>query len=1001
MNIRLSLHRLIFVALLVSISSQAVSQTQKRSREDGDLIFNDFLTGWDQGVEKVENGGVLQLRALQKDTVLSSLNWKLEGLRWQYNNGRFGPAESGYLRHAVDVDDISSIWGESVLLITDQVSNKVIAYSYDSDAVVWDYSAPNANYSSPSDAFFYQETVDGRQLRYILITWKASNVVSKITLGKSIVWQFGRVSTAGIGEGLLNSPSDAVKILGSNEVLIADTGNKRVIIVDETKPVNEDPIVWEYSGPDNRFSPVDVEYVADEILGDHILITDQTAHRVLLVNRNDQSVTWAFGDGTAGSDSAHLRNPSDADWNPTTRRVIIADKGNNRIIEVSPENAEFYYEWPNPVYSVDDVDFYGSDSLLACQFFSEPNVWIPVELSFAAEEKIFVSNVIDLGQDVDFETLTFNGLNLNNERVRLQFRSSAQFPNQGLSWRGPDGTPTSYYNSIDSVLFSEHKVHRYFQIRAFLTSEDPRLTPVVERVRVSYQYFDTSKQPHIYSRISSLYPIGASPTASEPVYVSWDTLRLNWRPSEEERFYLNNLQFWVSLADADFPDRTLLNLGPLQVTFEPTIIPLGQYTELFGTPRLHMVIRLITYNSSLTPRLDKWRISWRETVIQPPSLAFTDRDGMPKPFYTAARYIPSTTDSIFADKAYVQLLNIMEPGNSFDINVTSNLSLDSETLTVKRDTINLLYSAPTGILLKVVAGPQSVKAFNDTLEVFDRDVLAASFTSSLRPTETLAASIPVIEGVLGELSILNQAGTAISRAELNQRVFARVTNERDRSIDLVAQDSIQVRFFNPSTNDSEVLTLYEEPGNDGQYGTGIFSSQNGIVLRNALNYSQGDYMLYARPNDDIQVIYYDNFKKAEFPTRRFITVADTALVIQSTKPLYCQVAPNPFYASGPHPFRMRIGSSTGALSIKTLEIFNLAGEKVAEIPGETVRFDDWGSNTVPMGQYGHINNWWSLQTDSGLPAASGTYWVKVKAEATTQSGAVEQLSALVKFVIIR
>ncbi|MDZ7315593.1 MAG: hypothetical protein ONB24_05670 [candidate division KSB1 bacterium] len=997
--------RLLFLSLFglfLITHTELWGQTQKKAREDGDPIFNNWLTGWDPTIRLSEDRGVLELTSSSDDTLLSFTEnpWKLSGILWEYNNAQFTPQQSGRLLHAVDVDDISSIWGEPVYLITDQSGNKVIIYSLRSNSVVWEYPAPDANYSSPTDAFFYQELVGGTQVRYALITWKGSNVVAKVSMGKNIVWRFGRVSTAGMGDGLLNSPSDAVKILGTPEVLIADTGNKRVIIVDERLDPLSDPIMWSYSGPDGRFSPVDVEYIDDAILGRQVLITDQTAHRVLLVNRNDQTITWAFGDGTPGDDASHLRNPADADWNPATRRVVIADKGNNRIIEVSPEDPTYFYQWPNPAPSVDDADPLLSGGFLLCRQITLDGltVWTPAVFEFDKEAVEFRSPVIDLIKDVDFETIRFAGENLNAETsVRLQFRSSSTFPNEGLAWRGPDGTPNTFYTAVDSVLFAEHKLHRYFQVRAFLSTTNPRVTPVVNQVRVSYRYYDTTLRPHIFTRDNPLYPIGAA-RENQAVHVSWDSLTLVWKPYEEERLFLSNVAFTVSLTNPDYPDRTLLNLGPLQVSFEPIRIPLGQFEQLFGARRLTMVITLITYNSAMTPRLDKWRIAWRETPIEPPALAFVDAQGNPKDFYTAATYIPAPNDSVFADQAFVQLKNIIEPGATFNIEVTSNLSLDAERITVKRDTLNLRYTAPAGIPLRIVTASQAVTINNDTLEIFDRDVLAASFRSALRPNEVLSDSIPVIQGMLGNLIVTNAQGQEITASPLNQPIFARVVNELDRSIDVIARDSLQVMFLNPSTNDREYLTLYEEQGQNGQYHTGRFSSQNSITLRNALNYTPGDRFLYARPNDDIQVIYFDNFKKPEYPTRRFISVPDT-ISAQMAQPLYCKVAPNPYIVAENRPFRMRLGSSNGTLTIRRMEIFNLAGEKVAEIDPQTIRFES-GGNSLPPNQFGHINNWWNLLTDGGRPAASGTYWVKVQADILSQTKR-ETLSALVKFVIIR
>ena len=1009
MKIKLSHQKFVVLglSLLLSLSgfAQAPNGEQKKSAEDGDPIFNSFRTGFDPGIALTDGDGVLQLAPIIVDTTfVPSIPWKLDGVRWQYSNAPFAVNDLGYISHAVDVDDVSAVMGEPVYLITDQGSNKVIAYSLSSGLLSWDYRSPGANYTLPTDAQLFEENNGGTVIRYVLITWKGTNVVTKITYdGKNRVWQYGVPSTSGIDDGFLNSPSDAEKIVGTPEVLIADTGNKRVIIVDETRSADQGPVIWTYTGPDAAFSPVDVQYLNDPVLGEQVLITDQAGHRVFLVSRADSSVTWTFGTGVAGSDSTQLRNPSDADWNPSTRRVVIADKGNNRVLEVSPEDPAYYYLWPNDVNSVDDVDpFSSSNGFLVCrkQTIDDAEVWLPSVIEFSAEPKEVLSPIIDLGKDVDFESLTFSARHLTPAtQVLLQFRSSSSFPNEGLAWLGPDGTPNSYYSPTQTELFAGHKIHRYCQVKALISTTDTRVTPIVDDVHISYTYYDIAQRPHVYSRLT--YTIGASESLPHAVAVTWDTLLLAWKPAEEERLYLSNLAFIASLNNADDPDRTLLNLGPLPVTFEPTRIPLAGYAELIGAQRLGLVVTLISYNTSLTPRLDKWRVAWREKELGAPAVRFVDAAGNPKDFYTAAAYVPAPTDSIFSDQTYVQLANIQESETSFRINIVSNRSFDVESVTVQRDVANAQYSTLVGIPTVIVEDPVQVIINNDTLEVYDRDTLSAQFTSSLRPTEILADTIQVVQGTLGQLFAVNELGQPITRAQLDQRVYARLTDELDKSLDLTAQDTVHVVFYNPSTNDREQLVLYEEQSSDGQYGSGIFSSQNGVVIRNILNYTPDDGSLYGRPNDVIQLIYLDNFKKPEFPTRQFVTVPDS-IVIQMAQALTCQVAPNPYFANSGTSFRMRLGSSLGNVTVQKLEIFNLAAEKVAEMTADQIQFVEWGANSIPVNQYGHFNNWWNLQNDSNDPVSSGTYWVKVSAEvANTGTGAVEKLTALAKFVVIR
>ena len=99
---------------------------------------------------------------------------------------------------------------------------------------------------------------------------------------------------------------------------------------------------------------------------------------------------------------------------------------------------------------------------------------------------------------------------------------------------------------------------------------------------------------------------------------------------------------------------------------------------------------------------------------------------------------------------------------------------------------------------------------------------------------------------------------------------------------------------------------------------------------------------------------------------------------------------------------MRVRSDLGDVMLQKLEIYNLSGERVMEMDGNSLVFSENGSNTIGRRTYGHIRNWWDLRSKSGHETSSGTYWVKLQAQVTPQDTNIPQnLTAMVKFVVIR
>ncbi len=118
--------------------------------------------------------------------------------------------------------------------------------------------------------------------------------------------------------------------LGGYDVLIADRGNNRLIVVTPDKR-----IIWEYD-----FKGLPPGYGADDAFftdnGKTIVASLEYYHVIELIDYQTKKIEWQYGiPGAHGSGSGYLYHPDDA-YKLPNGDVIIADIQNCRVIEVSP-----------------------------------------------------------------------------------------------------------------------------------------------------------------------------------------------------------------------------------------------------------------------------------------------------------------------------------------------------------------------------------------------------------------------------------------------------------------------------------------------------------------------------------------------------------------------------------------------------------------------------------------------------------------------------------------
>jgi outer membrane protein assembly factor BamB len=115
------------------------------------------------------------------------------------------------------------------LLIADRGSDRLLLLN-DRDQVVWRYpspgrAAPHGGFYFPDDAFFI------RHGTAIISNQEDNDTIVEIAYPSGrITFHYGHPRTAGSAPGYLNTPDDAY-LLGNGQMVVADPGNCRVIII--------------------------------------------------------------------------------------------------------------------------------------------------------------------------------------------------------------------------------------------------------------------------------------------------------------------------------------------------------------------------------------------------------------------------------------------------------------------------------------------------------------------------------------------------------------------------------------------------------------------------------------------------------------------------------------------------------------------------------------------------------------------------------------------------
>jgi hypothetical protein len=127
-------------------------------------------------------------------------------------------------------------------------------------------------------------------------------------------------------------PSDA-SALGGYDVLIADRGNNRLLLISPQKQV-----LWQYDFKGlPRAEGADDAFFVDG--GKSVIVNLEHGQVIEIIDRDSKAVTWSYGTlGKRGYKNGLLDFPDDA-YKLPNGDIIVADIRNCRILEIAPDKS--------------------------------------------------------------------------------------------------------------------------------------------------------------------------------------------------------------------------------------------------------------------------------------------------------------------------------------------------------------------------------------------------------------------------------------------------------------------------------------------------------------------------------------------------------------------------------------------------------------------------------------------------------------------------------------
>jgi hypothetical protein len=982
--------KLALVLLAADFSWVCLAQAQVQTRRFEDQFQNYARLASAANVDTTARGAITLVSVPFAISTTASFSVVLSGIDTTLKT----PATLSGLAQ-VEITDIDSVPGiTNVYLVSDKFNRRVFTYDGGSGlSIIGDILAKvtTTTVVDPVDAYPFLE---GNTLK-VLVTDARGRVFKINASNLNVEWPPPPSNPLDPYPTPYSNPSDAVYLPQRQEILICETGRNRLIAVS----MATNTITWQFDGDTDKFtSPVDVEvdpqdpnvYLVTE-MGNPLGNPDKGNHRVVLVRRSDPAggqIIPVFGKkGQTGADSTSLNSPADADFvqdaiDPSRNgNVLICDAENKRLIEVT-RNGKIVYTFAQALAGLTDADRLPNQQTLVSYNIDprDAKKTLPRRLGYQSNTaRPFISQLalFDFGRKVDFDVLRWDGIVPANTKIRLQLRA-VDSPGEIIDdarppWLGPTGA-NDFYESKSTPINPDLDAKRFVQFRAFLETNSKLLTPELKAVTMEAHYFLSTPAGVVTS-----IPIGDSTTN---IVTAWRSLEFLTSPPP--------LGTSVTVDVLDGTKNELLGSFPASAQafnrfdFDP------RDPTLRGRQSLRLRATLKTDNAAVTPKLLSWALVWNSVRRGPSKIDFTNAK-----FASTKDY---RLEGTAKDSVYLSLTdpNVLPLRDSVSVSVRSSLTRDDETIFLKIG--SAAREAFIGRLPVVFIATPTAR--NRRLEVRERDTLRVVYRDPDDPADSSRATAIVLRRARGTMFTEDFRGTRIDSISIGDSLYVRIVGETDQDNSPAARDSISVEVFNPKTNDREALKLYEIADAQGVFNTGNFRNSRGLrFLREgaALNDK-----LAVEGGDIVTVTYVDPNVADEQPIRKSVAVRalPTGFGIL-TDAFDFIIAPNPFRAQRHQMLNLRAQVRSGSMTVRQIEIYNLAGEKIRTLSGAQTRL---GTNATITSNQGPVisKNWWNLQGDDGTTIASGTYFAKIHVRLFNQaSGREEETSVLRKIVIIQ
>jgi YVTN family beta-propeller protein len=220
--------------------------------------------------------------------------------------------------------------GVSAILtqIVGQSSTAGQAYGYQNTLGVTGHAAAdNAHFSAPVPGAV--DTAGG----HLFVADTGNDRVQVIDTGTlAVVATIGVPGVSGADNAHLDQPGSVGFDAASGRILVADSGNQRLQLFDAKSFAYVATLgVTGVAGADNahfnRPASASINAAAHQLY-----IADTGNHRVQIFDAGTLAYVATLGAaGVSGSDNAHFDQPGDAELDPSTNQILVADSGNARI----------------------------------------------------------------------------------------------------------------------------------------------------------------------------------------------------------------------------------------------------------------------------------------------------------------------------------------------------------------------------------------------------------------------------------------------------------------------------------------------------------------------------------------------------------------------------------------------------------------------------------------------------------------------------------------------